>query len=144
MLTNADATLFNKYYDPDLGHDAYKRTHLKGINWQGAKAATVGDKGLLTDDYVEIHVPFDVYAEGKEYQRPKAWAQLKDEEKDKTFTFNNGDILVKGIIAFDLTGPKPNNLQTLRNQYDDVLQILSVVTCDYGSPELQHWELGGK
>lgn len=140
MLTNADVTLFNKYYDCDLGRDAYKRTHLKGVNWQGAKAATVGDKGLLTDDYVEIYVSFDVDSGEKTYQKPKAWVQARD--KDRFFTFNNGDILVKGIIDFELTGPKPNNLQTLRNQYDDVLQILSVVTCDYGSPELQHWELG--
>ncbi|MDO5433826.1 DUF6751 family protein [Eubacterium sp.] len=142
MLTNADVTLFNKYYDCDLGCDAYKRTHLKGVNWQGAKAATVGDKGLLTDDYVEIYVPFNVDSGEKTYQKPKVWAQFED--KDKAFTFNNGDILVKGIIDFDLTGQKPNNLQALRNHYDDVLQILSVVTCDYGSPELQHWELGAR
>jgi len=139
MITNADMTIYNKYYDRVLEKDVYCRTYLYGINWQGSRAVTVSDKGLLTADITEVLIDRDVTTD-KIYLKPKAWA--RSDQKDQYFTLNAGDIIVKGIVDFDLTGVKPNNLDGLKNAYDDVFTIISVV--DLTDASLPHWEIGAK
>jgi hypothetical protein len=139
MISNADMTIFNKYYDRNLGHDVYLRSYLYSINWQGSRAVTVNDKGLLTADFTEVFTYPDS-AINKTYLKPKAWANSG--EKELYFTFNAGDIIVKGITDFNLTGIKPYNLEGLKNAWDDVLTIVSVM--DLTDTGLPHWEIGAK
>lgn len=137
MITNADITLYNKYYDRILGYDVYKRSYLYGVNWQGARAVTVGDKGVLTADFTEIFINKDTVIVDKTYLKPKAWAKLND--KSDHFTLNAGDIIVKGIIDYEIP---TSSTKELINSYDDVLTILSVV--DLSETSLPHWEIGAK
>ncbi len=134
MFTD-NVTLFNKYYDRENDTDVYLRSFLLSVDWQGARAVNVGDKGLTTADYTEIFIWPDSC--DKEFIKPKAFDQLED--KTNYFTLNAGDIVVKGIIDFDLTN---TNLKTLKNTYDDVLTITSVV--DLIDSTMPHWEIGAK
>ncbi len=37
MITNADLTLYNTYYNRETGLTEYHRTVIRGVNWQGAQ-----------------------------------------------------------------------------------------------------------
>lgn len=139
MIANADMTIYNKYYDRVLEKDVYCRTFLYDINWQGSRAVTVSDKGLLSADLTEVLIDRNVTT-NKIFMKPKEWA--KSTQKDQYFTLNAGDVIVRGIVDFDLTGVKPNNLDGLKNTYDDVFTIISVV--DLTDTSLPHWEVGAK
>ena len=81
------------------------------------------------------------YVEGKSYLKPKAYQSLEEVEKDKYFTLNDGDIVVKGIIDFELSEEKGSNLKYLNENYDDVGIINTVVTYDCGSDYMKHWKV---
>ena len=83
----------------------------------------------------------DVYVEGKSYLKPKAYQSLEEVEKDKYFTLNDGDIVVKGIIDFELSEEKGSNIKYLNENYDDVGIINTVVTYDCGSDYMKHWKV---
>lgn len=130
LFKNADITLYNKYYD--LASDTYKyqRTVIKGVNWQGKRNATVGDKGLNRDDSILIFID-----KIPGYVSPKRFDMLTNEERTKYFTFSMNDIVVKGMCDFEITGIKPNSITDLKRQYDDVVNIL-------GAQEWsEHWEV---
>lgn len=139
MLSNNDITLYNSYYDKVTDTTKYKRTYLYGVDWQGKQSVTVSEKGLLSADSIQIFIPYDVNY-SKQYIGPKAFERLSEHEKDNYFTFKSGDKIVKGIIDFELTGIKPNNADYLEKNYDDVINIISVVDCEL----TRHWEIGGK
>ena len=51
-----------------------------------------------------------------------------------------GDLIIRGNIHDDLSNPDTLNLKELRSKYQ-VREILYIETCDYGSKDMQHWEV---
>ena len=92
---------------------------------------------MLSADSVIVFIDFNSDFEGKEYISPKAYRRL--ENKDDNFTFENGDIIVKGIVDFDLNGVKPNTLKYLEEYFDDVYKVISIMECELTG----NWEVGG-
>ncbi|CAM2079764.1 MAG: hypothetical protein NSGCLCUN01_03992 [uncultured Clostridium sp.] len=138
-----DITLYNAYYDKQTEKTLYSRTYLFGVDWQGSNAIAIRDKGLISEDKTEIFIPFSIET-AKKYIKPKAFSRLSENEREKYFTFSNKDIVVKGIVDFDVTGEKGHTKKDLESNYDDVLTIISVSTFDYGSENMQHWEVLAK
>lgn len=138
VFNRDNITIYNKYYDK--GSDTYKyaRTYLYGVDWQDKQSVTVTDKGLLSADSIRLFIPYDINSEGKSYMKPKDFSRVV--EKSKYFTFNNDDKVVKGIIDFEVTGVKPNNISGLEDNYDDVINVISIVDCNL----TENWEIGGK
>ena len=135
MITNADMTIYNQL--PGEDGAVYYRTHLRGVNWQDSKQVVVVANGFATKNVTQVFVPFDVETE-KEYCK---LMEYRSADKDKHFTLDNGDIAVRGIVEFDLTGEPRKDFKALKHTHNDVMIITSVVTCDIGSREMQHWEL---
>lgn len=145
MITNSDITIYNKCYDEETqSYSKYKRTYIKGVNIQIDKAVSVGDKGLNTADNVSVYIPFTADFSNKKYIKPKEYDRLSDKDKEYYFTIGKGDIIVKGIIDFDITGRDKNTIKHLNNLYDDVYTITNISTNDFGSLSMQHWEVGAK
>lgn len=142
MIVNSDITLYNKYYSKDEQRDKYIRTYLRGVNWQGKQAVQVSDKGINSADVISIYIPKGVDSDFKEYISPKRYNSLSDKDKENYFTFAYGDKIVKGIIDFDLTGIKPNNEKYLEELHDNVVTIISIITNENGSYNMQHWKVG--
>lgn len=132
LFKNADITIYNKYYDLDSDTYMYQRTVIKGVNWQGKRNGTVGDKGLLLADSTLIFVD-----KLDNYVSPKRFAKLSDEDRIKYFTFAIGDKIVKGEVDFEITGVRPYRIADLENEFDDVVNIKSV------NELLGHFEVEG-
>ena len=121
LIKNADITLYNKYYDLASDTYKYKRTVVKGVNWQSKRNGTVSDKGLLLADSTLIFID-----KLDNYVSPKKFAKLSDPERPNYFTFTQGDKIVKGEVYFEVTGVKPYRIADLENEFDYVIDIKSV------------------
>jgi len=121
LIKNADITVYNKYYDLASDTYKYKRTVVKGVNWQGKRNGTVSEKGLLLADSTLIFVD-----KLENYISPKRFAKLQSTEREQFFTFAVGDKIVKGEVEFEVTGVKPYRIADLENEFDYVIDIKSV------------------
>lgn len=139
MMTNADITVYNRQFDKAQDKYIYLRTYLKGVNWQDSKGIRIAESGVVSDDRTRIFIPLDVNAESKQYKKPKTYKRMDD--KSLFYTLDNEDIVVKGIIEFDLTGNPGENVSSLQAKYDDVMVITKVIDNRYGSRTIQHFEL---
>lgn len=139
MMTNADITVYNRQFDKAQDKYIYLRTYLKGVNWQDSKGIRIAESGVVSDDRTRIFIPLDVDAEDKQYKKPKTYKRMDD--KSLFYTLDNEDIVVKGIIDFDLTGKPGENVSSLQAKYDDAMVITKVIDNRYGSRTIQHFEL---
>ncbi len=142
MLTNTAITLYNKYYNRDVGVEEWYRTVINAANWQGNIGVSSRDKGLATTDSVNIYIPMSADFGGKTYIRPNAFARLDSSDVQNYFTFTPDDKIVKGVIDFEIDGIKPNTSAELEKRYDDVVNISSATIWDQGSPSMQHYKIG--
>jgi hypothetical protein len=126
-------TVYNKYYDYASGYDMYQRTIIKGVNWNSVRNASISDTGLLLADSIRI-----IIDKLDNYISPKQFRKLNDTERPNYFTLAVGDKIVKGEIDFKIEGIKPYRLADLENNYDDVVNIMSI------RPLTDHFEVEGK
>jgi hypothetical protein len=117
--------------------ETYHRTELHGVYWENRKGVNVIKSGLTAVDQASIYIPFYV---DNGYLKPKSWQVLAT--KTGKWTLQTGDYIVKGIVAETISSTF--TISNLKAAYDDVLQITSVDTQDYGSPDLQQWQIGAK
>lgn len=140
----ANMTLFNSIYNPETERTEYIRTYLYDIDWQGEQAVTVGDKGLLSADKITCFIPFTVNTKDKKYISPGEFKKLDIEVAKKFYTLKKGDFIVKDIVDFELSShERGKQFKDLERLYT-VGTIVSVITNDFGSEYLQHWEVGAK
>lgn len=145
MITNADITLYNSYYDNESGLNKYKRTYLYGVNFQASNIIKNDRvRGLIEDNSISIYIPFLVDSKGRKYMKPKDYSRLSEDEKEKYFTFSINDKVVRGIIDFEITGENNKNIALLESYYDDVYNISTIATNDCGDYDMQHWRVGVK
>lgn len=136
MVKNTDITLYNKVSGPD--GPTYHRAYLYGVMWQDVHGVSPESEGLVVSDHTDIFIPFTVTSQ-KNYALPKIFDAVSD--KKNIFTLKPGDLIVKGIINFELTGEKGKNEKALLNTHDNVRVVKEVDTCDYGSGDMRHWEV---
>lgn len=116
-------------------------TILRGVFMDASKAANVRTSGLEGADSVNLFIPFSVKAvDGqsllkKSYVDPKAFETSED--KSDLWTLRVGDFFVKGEVVEDA------DFQFINLNYDDVYRITKVDKKDFGSAEMQHFEVGG-
>ena len=116
-------------------------TVLHGVFMDAAKASNVRSSGLEGADSVNLFVPFSVYAtdgvtqKKKHYVSPKAFEAA--EGKSELWTLRVGDFFVGGNVVEDM------DFQYINLNYDDVYRITKVDKKDFGSAEMQHFEVGG-
>lgn len=120
-------------------------TILRGVMLQASKAVNVRESGLEGADAVNLYIPFAVEAvDGKTgttktYSKPQAFNAAADKSGLWTLSYNgNGQetIFVKGEFVSE-------NLDVVRF-HDDCYNVTKVDAMDYGSNDMQHWEVGGK
>lgn len=139
MLTNADITLFNRYYDNDSDEYKYARTFLRGVNWQDSQAINISQSaGVKSTNHTRVFIPLKVDSEEKTYLKPKTF---KRSDKVTNYTLDNADIVVKGIVDFDMNDANSGGFKALLRDFDDVMKITKVVDNRYGSKLVQHFEL---
>ena len=136
MQTNADITIYNRYFDTTTRTDKYQRTVIYDVFWEDKKAVNRLQSGVENADEVFIAIPF-MYSSKKEYASPNDFASIID--KTGHFTLQESDRVVKGEIDFEITG----KVSDLDKNYE-AFTVTSIDTKDFGSMHMRHWEVGAK
>ena len=134
-------TIFNKKYAPAKRDYDYIRTYIEGVNVEKKKAVNVIKSGLENASSGTVYIPVeDLNTEDKEYISPKKYQDLTSKNLDNYYTLQTGDIVVIGMI--DYIVDKDNTVTKLKNEFDDVFEIL--IVDDKLKGGLPHWEVSLK
>ena len=150
MYTPHIVTVYNAHEDLNTLKAEYVITVLKNVFLDIAQGANVIKSGLESADAATLFIPFAVEAvngvtgERQEYVEPKEYERIED--KSLFWTVRSGDtssskacFFVKGEVV------EPDaDFQTINGRYDHVYRVSTVDIRDFGSPEMQHWEVGGR
>lgn len=149
MYTPHTVTIYNVGEDPDTLQQEYNITFLRGVFLDRREAANIEKSGLRDADVATLFIPFSVDAVDavtgarKQYISPKAYRQLEDTSNYWTL---EGGGLASGADSFFIKGEVVNytGYAQMREMYDDVYDITTIDTRDFGSPDMQHWQVGAR
>lgn len=131
-------TLYNLTENQTTFEKEYNVTVLRGVLLDAVQAANINKSGLLNADSVTLYIPFGVDSGGKGFLPEREYE--RSEDKPSHWTLRKGkDFFVKGEIAE--TG---KNYEQINGMFDDVYRISTVDAKDFGSPDMRHWECGGR
>lgn len=119
-------------------------TILRGVLLEASKAVNVRESGLEGADAVNLYIPFSVDAvdgttgKKKTYAPPQAF--LAEADKSKLWTLSvNGN----GGLTFFIKGKFVTDNMTVALAHDGCYNVTKVDEKDFGSVDMQHWEVGG-
>lgn len=147
MYSPHTVTLYNVVENADLTLN-YNVTILRGVLLDIAKAMNVQNTGIVDADTATLFIPFSVKAvsptgASKEYCSPKAYEALSN--KSGYWTIDNGGVassvgcfFVKGEVVDD------NGFAYIKEHYDNVFDVTTVDERDFGTADMQHWQVGGR
>ncbi len=126
-MFDKDITVINKYFNKSTKLNEYKVHHLKGF-WSSNSGISISDTQLVKSDGLIVRILMSE----RGYVNPKSFAG-----EDDTWTLQNGDYLVKGIV---------DNVDTITTILDDYecLKITNIAIKDYGSDDMQHFAITGE
>ena len=119
-------------------------TILRGVMLQASKAVNVRESGLESADAVNLYIPFSVKAvdgttgKAKTYAPPQAFLAAADKSGVWTLSYNGNG----GMTCF-VKGEFVSDNMTVVLSHDDCYNVTKVDAMDYGSYDMQHWEVGG-
>lgn len=134
MITNADITLYNHYYNRTTRLDQWKRTVIKGVHFYVDHRTAVGDNGVNLATTYKIRIPDHAEYDG-DYVSKKEWVESGTDVAGK-WTLQNGDLIVRGICEEEIE--KPADLTSSGIRY---CRISSWSDNRFGG--LPHWRIGG-
>ena len=111
-------------------------TVLRGVMLQASKGANVRTSGLEGADAADLFIPFDVEAvDGKtgapkQYAGPQAFNAAADKSGLWTLSYKGEGEFVSDNLGIVLA-------------HDDCYNVTKVDAKDFGSPDMQHFEVGG-
>ena len=135
MITNADITLYNHYYDKDARLDKWQRTIIRGVHFYVDHKVSVGDNGLISADIYKIRIPEDAECQNA-YVSEDEWISKGCDVIGK-WTIQNDDIVVLGECHIDIERPAE-----LKEAKKRCCKITSWSDNRFGG--LPHWRIGGE
>lgn len=137
-------------------------TILRGVFLEASKAVNVRESGLESADAVNLYIPFGVEAvdgstgKAKKYLPPVEFWRTEDKSgfwtlaiSAKGSNLNGYTFFIKGVALPPETTPQGKPVRpemvvdVVESMYDHVYNITKVDEKDFGSPDMQHWEVGG-
>lgn len=125
----------------------YNLTVLHGVMLQASKRTNVNKSGLEDADAVDLFIPFSVQAtdaagRAKRFVEPKRYAAM--ESRDGFWTLKSGGSS-SAVECFFVRGElsEPLSYSEALKTCDHVYRVTSVDIRDFGSADMQHWQVGG-
>lgn len=131
MFNNA-CTVYNKYIDGKI--EKWQRTVLTGVFWDEVRGSNFRKTGVENADSVFILIPKFVRVD-KQFLPSQEWI---NSEKDKYWTLQPGDTIIKGSITYEVIKSSKE-----LEQFDGCHKITKVDSKLFSS-SMAHWEVGAK
>lgn len=132
MTTNTNMSVYNKYTDEEK-NVIFKKHLIDNVFWDDSKGINI-NAGYEKADDVNVFIPKN-QNNMNGYVEPKKYKGLNG-----TWTLENGDFIVKGNTSEN----EVLSLKELVQRYDNVFTISLVDDKDFGSKNMQHFEIRGK
>lgn len=132
MKTNTSMSVFNKYTDEEK-NVIFKKHLIDNVFWDDSKGIN-RNLGYENADDVNVFIPKN-QNDMSGYVEPKKYKGLNN-----TWTLENGDFIVKGNVEESSVV----SIKELLKKYDNVFTISLVDDKDFGSANMQHFEIRGK
>ena len=132
MTTNTSMSVFNKYTDEEK-NVIFKKHLIDNVFWDDSKGIN-RNLGYENADDVNVFIPKN-QNDMSGYVEPKKYKGLNN-----TWTLENGDFIVKGNVEESSVV----SIKELLKKYDNVFTISLVDDKDFGSANMQHFEIRGK
>ena len=119
-------------------------TILRGVMLQASKGVNVRESGLESADAVNLYIPFSVKAvdgttgKAKTYAPPQAFLATADKSGLWTLSVNGN-----GGLTFFVKGEFVTDKEDVAMAQDGCYNVTKVDEKDFGSADMQHWEVGG-
>lgn len=151
MYTPHTVTVYNRQEDPSTLAVTYNITVLSGVFLDMSEAANIQKTGLQDADRATLFIPFSVTATDgttgatKQYLSPNEYNAKPVAERGAYWTLNPGGSS-SGVDCFFVKGNVASNAgyKTLRKTFDFVFDVTTVDIRDFGSEDMQHWQVGGR
>ena len=128
-MFDKDITIINKYIDKEH-KPQYKVSYVKAF-WSSNDGININGTQLTKNDGLSARILMND-SRNEEYQEPQDFRK-----EQKTWTLQNDDYLVKGIVK-DFT-----TISKLLEDYQDVIKITNIATKNYGSEDMWHFAITG-
>lgn len=138
-------TLYNIREDPETFARSTNITILRGVFLDESKASNVNRSGLEGADAANLYIPFNVSAEAvatgckQSFVMPVVYNTADDIGAVWTLTPEDECFFVKGEIV-----ETDQDFQYINAHHSGVYRVTKVDTKDFGTPDMRHWEVGGK
>ena len=132
MKTNTSMSVFNKYTDENK-NVIFKKHLIDNVFWDDSKGIN-RNLGYENADDVNVFIPKS-QNDMSGYVEPKKYKGLGN-----NWTLENGDFIVKG----NTEESSVTSIKELLKKYDNVFTISLVDDKDFGSANMQHFEIRGK
>lgn len=149
MYTPHTVTLYNAPERDETGERRNNITILNGVFLDTSQASDTQKNGMEGAASATLFIPFSIKAfngrtgKAQKFLNPKEYARAADKSGFWTLRDSGSRsavdcFFVKGNIV------EEKSFQDIKNQHDHVFRVVSVDTLDFGSPNMQHWGVGGK
>lgn len=150
MYAPHTVTVYNAHESVDTLKTVYNITVLQGVFLDISKGANVIKSGLENADAATLFIPFSIEAvsgitgQKQTYTEPREYERLEDKSGHWTIrtggpNSNKDCFFVKGSVV-----EPDKDYQDINAYYDNVFRVSTVDPRDFGSPDMQHWEVSGK
>lgn len=145
MYTPHTVTVVNAY--DNAGTMVYQETVLPGVFLDVRHSALAAALGASNADSAELYIPMDINAQSaagnaRSYISPKEFRAAADKTPYWTLEAADGN---SASPCFFIRGKAQGmSYKNARKANDDVFNVTSVLTRDFGSRDMWHWQVGGR
>lgn len=146
MYTPHTVSLYNTTITETADYEETTTQHitvLRGVFLDHVQGVNLQTSGLVNADRAVLHIPLSIVARNavtgqiQHYVSPAAYAAAAD--KSCIWTLSDaGSFFVKGEVA-----EADKSFEYINSHYDNVYRISRVDLKDFGTYDMQHYEVGG-
>ena len=127
-MFDKDLTIINKWFNKTTKSNEYKIHYIKGF-WSSNFGISINNTQLIKDNGVIVRILMSE----QDYHSPKEF-----KENGIGWTLQKDDYIAKGIID------NVESISQLKNENEEVMKITNISIKDYGSIDMQHYEVSGE
>lgn len=143
MTSNADITLFNKFFDKENRQDVFLPTVIRGVSLY-MKSGSSGDlKYRESTATYKIRIPIDADMGESSFVDPVAYKQLQKDEAVKHWTLQPDSVIIPEIVDVAELGESVS-LTDLTKKYGTFITVTDYSdNTTRGIQSMKHWRIGG-
>lgn len=142
MKTNADITLFNKFYDSENRQDIFLPTVIKGVSLYMKSGSSGDNKYRESSSKHKIRIPIDADMGDSTYVDLVSYRNMDLQEAKKHWTLQADSVVIPAIVEPDEQNRV--NLTELTKQYGTFITVTDFSdNTTRGILRMAHWRIGG-